>query len=338
MAAHRIENGREDCGLAHELPLDTVRKCFAWLVTGPEPLSLDGREFRGLPNRSIALDEVRDRMLRRRCPSTTRDAVWAHLVSRSRQEGATWTVACTGMALPALGSVARWLSARFPGEPFDVHAEVLAGFLGALATIDPARPRVLVRLRWAAFRHGFAALSEALDAPTPIACGFRSAPPRPPWGHPDLVLAKAVRASVLTRTEADLIGATRLDEVSITDWAERHQTTTGAAYKARRRAESRLVAFLRDEAREADPDDPVAAAAMDHLPSARPALLRRSSSLAPIDLSLSVTAADDGHAPDPDEQSAVGVSKTSQHSGLLKCGSTTPASPSTPSSEVHRCA
>ncbi|MEU5437176.1 hypothetical protein AB0G73_27880 [Streptomyces sp. NPDC020719] len=188
--------------------------------------------------------------------------MWELLVRRSRAEGGTWTMACAGMALPALAGISGWLAARYPGDPFDVHAEVLSGFLGALATIDPDRPRVFVRLKWAAYRRGFAALEEALDAPTPVAPGFRSGPPKPPWGHPDLVLARAVRAGVLVRTEADLIGSTRLDKESVTDWGAGHGMTADAVYKARRRAEYRLVAFLREGFRTADPDDPVADCAM----------------------------------------------------------------------------
>ncbi|MFC8361302.1 hypothetical protein ACFUIY_15730 [Streptomyces griseorubiginosus] len=130
------------------------------------------------------------------------------------------------MALPALAGAARQLAQRFPGDPFDIHAEVLSGFLDALVTIDVVRPRVLPRLRWAAYRQGFAALMEAPDAPTPAAPGYRSAAPRQPWGHPDLVLARAVRESVVTRTEADLIGVTRLDESSVADWAAHHQISS----------------------------------------------------------------------------------------------------------------
>ena len=47
-----------------------------------------------------------------------------------------------------------------------------------------------------------------------------AAPPRP-WGHPDLVLAKAVRAGVIGAADAELIGATRLGDVDLADAAER---------------------------------------------------------------------------------------------------------------------
>lgn len=312
-------------------PLDTARECFTLLVTGPQPLSLDGRSYRGLPNRRIPLDELRDRMLRRRCPRSTRDEVWAHLVRQSREQGATWTLACAGMALPALSGVSRWLAARFPGDLFDLHAEVLAGFLGALTTIDVDRPRVLVRLRWAAYRAGFTALSEALDAPMPVASAFRSAAPKPPWGHPDLVLARAVRQSVLTRTEADLIGATRLDETLITDWADHHRMSHEAAYKARQRAERRLVAFLREQSAATDPDDPVASCLANGLvPQAPPPRPTRQSPC--------VTTMGQGGPARAGEKSAATVSKSGADSGLLGCGESTPALASRVSPEVPRCA
>jgi hypothetical protein len=69
--------------------------------------------------------------------------------------------------------------------------------------------------------------------------------PRPPVGHPDLVLAKAVACGVVTAGEAELIGATRLEETTLVDWADRHQMSRKACYEWRARAEARLVAALR---------------------------------------------------------------------------------------------
>jgi hypothetical protein len=237
------------------LPLDTARDTFTWLVTGPHPLSIDGRLFPGLPNRLVPLDEVRNRLLRGRCPNHTQDAVWTHLVLRSRSEGATWTIACVGMALPTLAASAGWLAARYRGERADVHAAVLVGFLEALATVEVRRPGVLSRLRWAARRAGQAALEESHDAPTPTASNLRWAPPCSPGGHPDLVLARAVAEGVLTPTEADLIGATRLERVPLADWARAHHAGLKTTYSTRNRAEQRLVTYLRDNT--PDTDDPV---------------------------------------------------------------------------------
>ncbi|MBB5156806.1 hypothetical protein [Saccharopolyspora phatthalungensis] len=167
----------EDCE-RDGMPLDSARAAFEWLVTGPHPVCLDGRLFPGLPARRVPLNEVRDRLLRRRCPQGVRDAVWAHLVLRSRTEGATWTVGCVGVALPALTRIAAMLSARFAGEVTDIHAAVLAGFLAELARVDLTKPRIMLRLRWAAYRAGHTVVREALDAPVPSGYAFRSSPAR----------------------------------------------------------------------------------------------------------------------------------------------------------------
>ena len=169
------------------MPLDAARSAFEWLVAGPHPVSVDGRMFAGLPARRVPLDELRDRLLRRRCPQTLRDAAWAHLVLLARTEGGAWTVGAVGVALPALTSIAAALSARFAGDPSDIHAAVLAGFVAELATIDLRRPRVMLRLRWAAYRAGHACVREALDAPVPSghgAEGFRSTMPPPRGATP----------------------------------------------------------------------------------------------------------------------------------------------------------
>lgn len=244
------------------LPLDCARDSFTWLVTGPRPLSVNGRRFPGLPNRRIPVDELRDLLLNRTCSRATRDAVWAYLVRRSRREGATWTVACVGMALPALATTARWIAARYRGDRADAHAAVLSGFVEALAAVNVSDPGVLNRLMWRTRQAGQAALEESLDAPTPA--GTRPGPsiPQTPWGHPDLVLARAVGDAVLTPTEADVISATRLGEESLTGWAARHRCSFWAAYKVRARAEARLVGYLRDGSQSDGDDDPVADAAL----------------------------------------------------------------------------
>ena len=149
-------------------------------------------------------------------------AVWAHLVLRSRTDGATWTLGCVGVALPALTTIAATLTARLAGDPSDIHAAVLTGFVTELARVDLRKPRVMLRLRWAAYRAGHAALREALDAPVPAGNRCRSTEPAPAWGHPDFVLARAVAEKVITADEAELIGSTRL---------EAHPLATAAAQR-----------------------------------------------------------------------------------------------------------
>ncbi|MFI9389167.1 hypothetical protein, partial [Kutzneria sp. NPDC052558] len=215
--------------------LDVVRDAFTLLVAGPRPLALDGGRFAGLPGRSLPLDEVRDRLLARSCPQATRDEVWAHIVGRSREGDSSWTIGAVGVALPGLTAIATALTARFAGDPGDVHAEVLAGFLTALAQIDLDRPRIMLRLRWAAYRAGHQEVMAALNGPVPVDPSTLPDEPQVPPGNPDMLLVDAVRDGVLTGAEAELIGATRLDKVPLGTWAREHDANLWGTYKARSR-------------------------------------------------------------------------------------------------------
>src|SRR5260221_670620 len=65
-----------------------------------------------------------------------------------------------------------------------------------------------------------------------------------PSGHPDLVLIRAVEASAISATDADLITATRLDGEDMETYAERCGASYNAVKIQRQRAESRLVAYV----------------------------------------------------------------------------------------------
>lgn len=240
--------------------LDIARDAFTLLVSGPKPLAVDGRDFAGLPDRVFPLNELRDLLLDG-CPWSTRDQVWVHLVEQARRVGSAWTVGCVGMALPALLAVANRLCDRLTEDRDDVCAAVLAGFLERLATVDLARPGIVVRLRWAALRAGCTARREALPTAGRRSPGFNSEAPPLPWQHEDLVLLCAVADEILTPTETDLIGDTRLDQVRIEVWAQARNLRRDAVYKARARAEQRLRAYLNDQRLNAAAEHGFAAAA-----------------------------------------------------------------------------
>lgn len=346
LASHSVQCAAEPY---EWLPLDTARDAFTALVTGPDPLAVDGRDFPGLPDRAVPLDELRDRLLDRSCGASTRDAVWRHLLSHARRDGAPWMVACVGVALPGLASTARWLAARFRGDRADIHAAVLSGFIEALSDLDPRDPPVFIRLIWQARRTGQAALVESLNAPIPSATAFESRAPRVPYGHADLVLARAVGDGVLTPTEADLISATRLGKDSMSDWAQAHDRSVHAVAKARERAEHRLVAYLHSpdypHADGPDPDDPVANAVLRRV-APRPASTSTAepTSEAPV-RSLAVSGRRRNgravHVSAPKKTSR-SVSKNTPKPGLLPRGESAPSTPrsatSEPISEERRCA
>lgn len=237
------------------LPMDSARTAFQWLVTGPNPLSVDSRFFPGLPRRQVPLDELSTRLLNPELSLETVDRVWRYLVIRSRAEGDTWTVACVGMALNALIPIVADLGKRYADDRRDIHSAVLTGFLSELASMDLARPAVLWRLRCAALRAGHVFIREALDRPTPSDEDFHSSEPTPPWGHPDFVLARAVAEGAITRDEAELIGSTRLEDYSLTAAAADIGVNITALQEARDEAEARLVAWLAEQAPQDDPSD-----------------------------------------------------------------------------------
>lgn len=173
-----------------------------------------------------------------------KDAVWRYLVARAREAGGAWTLAAVGMAAPMLKRTAAIAAERFGVmRKDDVAAEVLTGFLEHLAVMDLERPGICVRLRWATWRSVVKAGCAEAAAPVPNDRAT-SMPPQLPLSHPDVVLARAELAEVITSAESDLIGMTRLDEVSLAEAAECLGITANAAKIRRQKAEARLVAFL----------------------------------------------------------------------------------------------
>ncbi|TVT23215.1 hypothetical protein FNH05_33100, partial [Amycolatopsis rhizosphaerae] len=237
--------------------MDSARVAFDWLVTGPQPLSIEGRRFAGLPDRRVPLDELRELLMNPGVPLSTVDAVWVHLVERARAQRGAWTVACVGMALPALSAVAFALcKPSVRNDHGDIQIAMLTGFLTELAEVDLSQPWVLLRLRSAAKHAGQQAIRDAVGAPPPVSDeDFHSSAPVPPWGHPDLVLARAVAEGGITGDEAELIGATRLEDYTLEAAAADTGVSITSLHRARAHAEARLVEWLAEQAPHDDPAD-----------------------------------------------------------------------------------
>jgi hypothetical protein len=226
-------------------PLDSAAAAFRLLTTGPGALSLDGREVGGgLPPRAIPLSQV-PRLLA--CSSVeTRDRAWSILVARARTGAPAWMVGAVGVALPGLRVYAGRLVLGSSCDPADLEAEVLAGFIKALRQVELSQRAILQRMLWTAyregvrFRHAEAAAAQR-QQPWPATA---SEPPRP-WGHPDLVLADAVAADVISAVDAELIGATRLDSVPLQVAAASAGISYPCARQRRQRAEKRVLSAIR---------------------------------------------------------------------------------------------
>jgi hypothetical protein len=223
--------------------LSVAEDAFRLLVGEPGPLVFDGRPIPGLPDRLLPLDQLRS-LLMAGAGTEVSVAAWRHLAVRAREDGPVWVVGAVGVALPGLTRMAGRLSVGAAGAAEDIDSEVLAGFLTALRTADLEAPRVWLRLCWAAWRAGnrCRTVDDLLELPADLPVGSRS--PRRPYGHPDLVLSRAVHAGVLTVDQADLIGATRLGDVLVEQIAAASGESGSVVRMRRRRAELKLVAAL----------------------------------------------------------------------------------------------
>ncbi|MBF6555103.1 MAG: hypothetical protein IVW52_02910 [Acidimicrobiales bacterium] len=225
-------------------PFDTLERTFVLLTSGPNPLALDGTSVPGLPGRLVPLGELKARLLHPSTRFEVRDAIIDELVARSQSDGGRWTVGLAGVLLPGLRRAVWPLVQACPSKADDIEAEALTAFLAAVARCQPGRPRLASRLCWLA-RTGATRLlrAELAEQARPGSEPVSAAPPRP-WGHPDLVLAKAVRAGVICASDAELISATRIGDTDLAEVAERLGLGYWACHKRRLRAESQLIEWV----------------------------------------------------------------------------------------------
>lgn len=241
-------------------PFAMLEQAFALLSTGPSPLAINGTDISGLPNRPVPLGELRSRLLHPSARYTTRDAALTALVALARAEGGAWTVGLAGVLLPGLRRAVAPLASACPGKVADLEAEMLAGLLTALDRVPPGRPRPAGWLTGRAFDAAKALLRRELaERARPGHDPVSSEPPQP-YGHPDFVLARAVSQGVICADDAELIGATRLGDVSVADAARAWGLSYKATRQRRLRAETALVAWIRHEIRDDFVAEPAGAA------------------------------------------------------------------------------
>jgi hypothetical protein len=225
-------------------PLDAAQRAFELLCCPPAPLAFDGRGFPGLPDRILPLDELRAVLVSAAAARPVRDAVWRELVTRARRDGPAWVLAAVGVAMPGLRRCAGRAARGWRGDSSDLDAELIAGFVARLATVDLDGPRVCGRLLDAGERAARRACGRAEEAEALRVEGAWSLPPHQPWDHPDWVLARAVAAAVITPEECLLISATRLDEAPLRSVADQLGLSVQLAGAWRRAAERRLAGAI----------------------------------------------------------------------------------------------
>ncbi|GAA4616053.1 hypothetical protein GCM10023195_71160 [Actinoallomurus liliacearum] len=229
-------------------PLDRAAQAFGQICSRINAPTVDGRRIgHGVPRRRVNVRELVE--ILPLLEADGRDAVWRELVRLSREHGEPWPTIAIGIALPGLRTAAARLTRGYAGDSGDLDAELVTAFYEALRSADIGRHNVCGGLRAVAYnqvrrmRYGtvsYSARTVDLDAlPESIAPVTRC-------GHPDMVLAKAVRAAVIDRREAELIGATRLEDLPLTTVAKKLGMAVTTAWCRRRSAETRLASWIKE--------------------------------------------------------------------------------------------
>ncbi|WP_117214367.1 hypothetical protein [Allorhizocola rhizosphaerae] len=217
--------------------LTSAETAFGLLTCEPAPLVFDARPVPGLPNRTMPLDELRTLLVGEPHYVETTDAVWRQLAAHAREWGPEWVVGAVGVALPGLTRMAARIARAAPRHADDIDSELLAGFLQALKHAPLGPPRVWLRFCWSAWRAGVSVIKgePTEELPADLSTGSRS--PALPYGHPELILGRAVAAGVVTAAQAQLIAETRFGDALMEQLATELGVPAPALRMRRRRAE-----------------------------------------------------------------------------------------------------
>jgi DNA-directed RNA polymerase specialized sigma24 family protein len=229
-------------------PFEVLDRSFGLLVCDPAPLALDGTAVgRGLPARPIPLEELRWLLLHPSVTFDTRDAALTWLIGRAQREGGAWLVGVAGVLLPGIGRRVYPLCRAHPRLAHDLEAEALVGLLQAIKEWPCGRDRVATRLVWAAARAAHRLLRRELAvAEREASMGLELEAPDPAV-HGELVLGEAVAAGVVSRRDAELVAASRIEEIPVRELAGRWGVGYEALRKRRQRAEAALARWLADQ-------------------------------------------------------------------------------------------
>jgi DNA-directed RNA polymerase specialized sigma24 family protein len=230
-------------------------RSFQLLVCDPAPLMLDGAAVgHGLPARPIPLGELRRLLLHPSVGFDGRDAALTWLVARAHTNGEVWMVGLAGVLLPGIGRRVYPLCRAFPRLAHDLEAEALAGLVQAVRAWPCGQDRVATRLVWAAARAAHRLLRREIRVgEREVNVGLELEPPARSPVHGELVLEQAVAAGVVSKMAAELVAASRIEELSLRELAGRWGVGYEALRKRRQRAEARLATWLTDPPDVPDP-------------------------------------------------------------------------------------
>ncbi|MFV2198822.1 sigma-70 family RNA polymerase sigma factor [Nocardiopsis sp. LOL_012] len=222
-------------------PLEVVETHFVHLA--PVHLTLHGGHLHPwLQDRPYTLYELRDVLMGESTPHEVRDAVWRSTIGNARH-CQDWMVGALGLCMPALRSTARRTCRSLTPEGVEaVESAILAAALHQIRTIDTGYARLAWYLARRVHRAALSARKHERDAPPPAGLDVRE-PAADSSAHTgvEVLLVAAVRAGVLSPSEAHLIARTRLENVPLARAAAELGVSYKACGKRRERAEARLA-------------------------------------------------------------------------------------------------
>ena len=229
------------------MPLDRVAEAFDLICSRIDAPCLNGHHLgHGVPARRVGIRELVE--LLPLLDVAGRDAVWRELTRLSREQGEPWPTIAIGVALPGLRTAAARLTRDCARDPEDLDAELVIAFYEALMNVHVNGPMVLATLRAKAYNQVRRTRYDAARyARRTVDLGVMPEPAAPaPGRHPDFVLADAVRAAVIDRREAELIGATRLQNTPLSAVASDLGMAVTTAWCRRKNAEARLIDWIKE--------------------------------------------------------------------------------------------
>lgn len=228
-------------------PFEAIEDAFARHAYGPGQAVFWGGYTTELPAGPIALPELRTILNDRTTPPAVKDAAWTSLVNMARIQRQRWGLIAAAIAIRGMRRAVGRAEYHAPNIDIrdDLESAAVAGFLESIETIDTAKPQICARLCQNAYVNARRWAIELKQFQETMRSGvFESHPPPADYRHVDLVLAEAVKEDIITRLQAKLILATRLDHHTVKRTADEHRLAISKARRERRIGEDNLYEWL----------------------------------------------------------------------------------------------
>jgi hypothetical protein len=233
-----------------ESPLDTLKTTLGQMLEMSETFTIRLPPIPvGPVNRVMDLEQISSTLSDRATNPILREMVWGQIVRKAHRGEAGWTIVAGALARVKLAHKAGLLAVNFDGDRGEDEADLIEAFIAAVRDLDVMNPRwhdLGAQCAWRAYQVvRQERRREAATAPVCLPLNTESCAPAPKAAHPDILLARAVRAGVLSSKEAEYIGRSYLEDTSVEEILAWAGISRAWFFECRAKAEARLVAAIR---------------------------------------------------------------------------------------------